>query len=394
MSQVDMDMEQSKPLAPMDPMLIGLVLTLLTFSTIMIASASMAVANDRFGNPLRITGHWLVYVPMGLTIIWGVSRIELSWLKAATLNWLLPLALLLMVLVLIPGLGLRLNGAQRWFSFLGFTLQPVELVKPVVILYMAYYLSSFPERLGRFRQGVMPMLLVLGVFSCLLLLQPDFGSTMLIIAVTVAMWFLGGVPLRHMSVMVVLVVAFAAIAIAVEPYRVTRFLSFTHPWDDKLNSGYQLVQSMIAYGSGGLTGVGLGQGVQKLFYLPEAFTDFIVAVIGEELGLVGTLSLVLLFALLIGRCFHLATKTDVLYERLVVLGCTMMIAVTFIINLGASSGLLPTKGMPMPFISYGGSALFGNCLLVGLILSVQRHLPVAHSKTKSAEYSPRMKATP
>ncbi|MDX8409959.1 MAG: putative lipid II flippase FtsW [Mariprofundales bacterium] len=380
------DITSSKPLAPMDPVLIGLVLILLTFSTVMIASASMAVADARFGNPFRIAGHWLAYVPMGLLIIWVVSRIELSWLKAATLNFLLPLALLLMVLVLVPGLGLRLNGAQRWFSFFGFTLQPVELVKPVVVLYMAYYLSSFPERLGRFRHGVMPMLIVLSLFACLLLLQPDFGSTMLIVAVTVALWFLGGVPLRHMSVMVVSVVAFAAVAIAAEPYRVKRFLSFTHPWDDKLDSGYQLVQSLIAYGSGGLTGVGLGQGVQKLFYLPEAFTDFIVAVIGEELGLVGTLSLVLLFALLIGRCFRLAMKTDVLYERLVVLGCSLMIALTFIINLGASSGLLPTKGMPMPFISYGGSALFGNCLLMGLILSVQRHLPANRKQSKPKVY--------
>jgi len=373
----------------MDPMLVGLVLSLLTFSTIMIASASMAVSDARFGSSWRIVGHWLVYVPMGLTIIWGVSRIELSWLKAATINWLLPLAIALMVLVLVPGLGLKLNGARRWFSLFGFTLQPVELVKPVIVLYMAYYLSSFPERLGQFRHGVMPMLLVLGVFSSLLLLQPDFGSTMLIVAVTVSLWFLGGVPLRHMIVMVISVVGFAAIAIAAEPYRVKRFLSFTHPWDDKLDSGYQLVQSLIAYGSGGLTGVGLGQGVQKLFYLPEAFTDFIVAVVGEELGLVGTLSLVLLFALLIIRCFKVATQSKVLYDRLVVIGCATMIALTFIINLGASSGLLPTKGMPMPFVSYGGSALFGNCLLMGLVFSVQRHLPARSKPIQSRAKSKR-----
>ena len=373
-----------KTLAPMDTMLVGIVLILLLFSTVMISSASMAVADTRYGDPLRIVSHWAVYVPVGLLIMWGVSCIEISWLKAATLSWLLPGALLLMVLVLIPGVGMRINGAQRWFSFAGFTLQPVELVKSVLVLYMAYYLSAFPERLGSFRTGLAPMLVVLVVFVALLLLQPDFGSSMLIVAATVGMWFLGGVSLRYMAMMVVTVFGFAAIAIASAPYRVKRFLSFIDPWDDPFGSDYQLAQSMIAYGSGGVSGVGLGQGVQKLFYLPESFTDFIVAVIGEELGLVGTLSLILLFALLVGRAIRIAMKSDVLYERLVVFGCTLMIAITFMINLGASSGLMPTKGMPMPFVSYGGSALFGNCLLMGLILSVQRHLPVNSKRAKAA----------
>ncbi len=373
-----------KTLAPMDTMLVGIVLILLLFSTVMISSASMAVADTRYGDPLRIVSHWAVYVPVGLLIMWGVSCIEISWLKAATLSWLLPGALLLMVLVLIPGVGMRINGAQRWFSFAGFTLQPVELVKSVLVLYMAYYLSAFPERLGSFRTGLAPMLVVLVVFVALLLLQPDFGSSMLIVGATVGMWFLGGVSLRYMAMMVVTVFGFAAIAIASAPYRVKRFLSFIDPWDDPFGSDYQLAQSMIAYGSGGVSGVGLGQGVQKLFYLPESFTDFIVAVIGEELGLVGTLSLILLFALLVGRAIRIAMKSDVLYERLVVFGCTLMIAITFMINLGASSGLMPTKGMPMPFVSYGGSALFGNCLLMGLILSVQRHLPVNSKRAKAA----------
>ncbi|MDQ6963907.1 MAG: putative lipid II flippase FtsW [Mariprofundales bacterium] len=373
-----------KPLAPMDTMLVGIILILLAFSMVMISSASMAVAATRYGNPLRIVSHWAIYLPIGLLIMWGVSSIELSWLKAATLTWLLPAALLLMLLVLLPGVGMRINGAQRWFSFAGFTLQPVELVKAVLVLYMAYYLSTFPERLHRLRTGLAPMLVVLMLFVTLLLLQPDFGSSMLIIGVSVGMWFLGGVPLRYMTGMVAVVVGFAAVAIASAPYRVKRFLSFVDPWDDPFGSDYQLGQSMIAYGSGGISGVGLGQGVQKLFYLPESFTDFIAAVIGEELGLIGTLTLILLFALLIGRCVWIAMQSEVLYERLVVLGSTMMIAITFMINLAASSGLMPTKGMPMPFVSYGGSALFGNCLLMGLILSVQRHLPVNSRRVKAA----------
>jgi len=375
-----------KSLLPMDTVLVGIVLILLVFSMVMISSASMAVADTRYGNPLRIAGHWALYVPVGLLIMWAVSCIDLSWLKAATLSWLLPAALLLMVLVLIPGVGMRINGAQRWFSFAGFTLQPVEMVKSVLVLYMAYYLSVFPERLGNWRTGLAPMSVVLVLFVMLLLMQPDFGSSMLLIGVCVGMWFLGGVPLRYMAGMLALVIGFAAVAIASAPYRVKRFLSFIDPWDDPFGSDYQLGQSMIAYGSGGISGVGLGQGVQKLFYLPESFTDFIVAVIGEELGLIGTLSLIALFALLIGRCFRIAMKSEVLYERLVVLGCTMMITMTFMINLAASSGLMPTKGMPMPFISYGGSALFGNCLLMGLILSVQRHLPADNMRSKAAPH--------
>lgn len=367
--------ERSASLAPMDGMLLGLMLILLGFGLVMISSASLAVADTRFGDPWRIVRHWLFYLPLGLLITWGVSRIDLSWIRAATLGWLMPAALALMMLVLIPGVGTRLNGARRWFSFAGLTLQPVELVKAVVVLYMAYYLAGFPERLSSLRNGLAPMLVVLIVFVGLLLLQPDFGSAMLIVAVSVGMWFLGGVPLRYMAGMVVSVILFAAAAIASAPYRVKRFLSFIDPWDDPYGSDYQLAQSILAYGSGGVDGVGLGQGVQKLFYLPESFTDFIAAVIGEELGLVGTLSLILLFALLIARCYRIAMKSRVLYERLVVLGCTMMLAFTFMINLGASSGLMPTKGMPMPFVSYGGSALLGDCLLMGLIFSVQRHLP-------------------
>ncbi len=373
----------SRSLAPMDGMLVAILLILLGFSMVMIPSASMAVADTRFGDPLRIVRHWALYIPVGLLIVWAVSCIDLSWIKAATLSWLLPSALLLMMLVLIPGVGMRINGAQRWFSLAGLTLQPVELVKSVVVLYMAYYLSVFPERLGSLRNGLAPMLTVLVVFVGLLLLQPDFGSSMLIVVVCVGMWFLGGVPLRYMAGMLLSVVVFAAIAIASAPYRIKRFLSFIDPWDDPFGSDYQLAQSIIAYGSGGVDGVGLGQGIQKLFYLPESFTDFIAAVVGEEFGLVGTVSLILLFALLIGRCYHIAMKSEDLYERLVVLGCAMMIAVTFMINLGASSGLMPTKGMPMPFVSYGGSALFGNCLLMGLILSVQRHLPVNSRKVSA-----------
>jgi len=279
----------------------------------------------------------------------------------------------MMVAVLVPGLGREINGAQRWLSLLGLTLQPVEILKPAVIIYMAYYMGSFPERLSTFSSGLAPMLVVLMVSLLLLVLQPDFGSAALLSAVSFCMWFVGGVPIRHLLLLLSTFIPLAVVVMIAEPYRMQRLTSFLEPWNDPYGSGYQLIQSMIAFGSGGLFGTGVGQGVQKLFYLPEVFTDFISASIGEELGLLGILSLITLFGLMLGRGIWLAIHTQEMFSRLLILGCIMILGVAFIINLGAAMGLLPTKGMPMPFVSYGGSALIGECVLLGLVLSVQRH---------------------
>jgi len=359
-------------IAPPDPVLSGVVLLLLLFSAVMIGSASLSVAEVRYGDSLRIISHWLVYIPIGIAIAWAVSTVHPDWWKAASLS-LLGLGFALMVAVLI--FGVKINGATRWFSLAGITLQPVELFKPAVVLYMAYYISAFPERLKNFSSGLAPMLVVLGMATLLLLLQPDFGNAALLVAACFCIWFVGGVPLTHLLSLVATTIPLVIITIIAEPYRVQRFLSFTDPWSDPYGSGYQLVQSMIAFGSGGLTGSGLGQGVQKLFYLPEAFTDFIAAVLAEELGLAGTLTLIILFATLIGRSLAIAMRAKETFARLLVLGCILLIAISCMINLGAVMGILPTKGMPIPFFSYGGSALFGNAVLLGLILSVQRHQP-------------------
>ncbi len=359
-------------IAPPDRIISGAVILLLLLSMVMIGSASLSVAEVRYGDPLRIISHWLVYIPIGLAMAWAVSSIHPDWWKAASLS-LLGLMLLAMIAVLI--FGVKINGATRWFSLAGITLQPVELFKPVIILYMAYYMSAFPDRLKSFSSGIAPMLVVLGIAAALLLIQPDFGNAALLVMVSFCIWFVGGVPIRHLLSLVVAVIPIGLIGILAEPYRAKRFFSFTDPWADPFGSGYQLVQSMIAFGSGGLSGSGLGQGVQKLFYLPEAFTDFIAAVLAEELGLAGTLTLILIFALLIGRGLQIAMRAKETFERLLALGCTLLIAISCMINLGAVMGILPTKGMPVPFFSYGGSALFGNCILIGLILSVQRHQP-------------------
>ncbi len=359
-------------LAPPDRIISGAVLLLILLSVVMIGSASLSVAEARYDNPLRIISHWLVYIPAGLLIAWGVSSVHPVWWKASTLS-LLGISLVVMVALLL--FGVNINGATRWFSLAGITLQPVELFKPMVILYLAYYMSAFPDRLKSFASGIAPMLVVVTMASVLLLLQPDFGNAALLVMVAFCMWFVGGVPIRHLFAMIAAVMPIGLIGIIAEPYRIKRLLSFTDPWADPFGSGYQLVQSMIAFGSGGLTGSGLGQGVQKLFYLPEAFTDFIAAVLAEELGLGGTLALILIFIVLVGRGLQIAMRAREPFERLLALGCTLLIAISCMINLGAVMGILPTKGMPIPFFSYGGSALIGNCILIGLILSVQRHQP-------------------
>jgi len=363
-----------KTLAALDPVLTGCVVALLSFSILMVYSTSISVAEVRYGDPFRIISHWLVYIPIGLLMMWSLSRIDVNWWRAVAVP-LLGLGFMLMVAVLIPGLGREINGAQRWFSFFGLTLQPVELMKPAVIVYMAYYMGSFPERLQRFSTGLAPMLVVLGVALSLLLLQPDFGSAVLLSSVCFALWFVGGVPLRHMCIMLLSFIPIVGLAVVAAPYRMLRLTSFMDPWDDRFGSGYQLVQSLMGFGSGGLFGTGVGQGVQKLFYLPEVFTDFISASIGEELGLAGILAILIVFSVLFSRAVWLALRTEDMFSRLLIIGCTVTLGTALMINLGAAMGLLPTKGMPMPFVSYGGSALFGECILLGLVFSVQRHLP-------------------
>ncbi|MDQ6958179.1 MAG: putative lipid II flippase FtsW [Mariprofundaceae bacterium] len=361
-----------KQLAPADPIMVSGVLLLVAVSLVMVASASMSVSEVRYGDAYRIIGHWMIYMPLGLLLMWWMSRIEVDWWRMAAMP-LLGLALLLLLLVL--GIGADINGARRWFSLSGLTVQPVELVKPVLVIYMAYYMARFPERLEQFSKGLAPMLVILVMTVLLLLLQPDFGNAALLVVLCLCMWFAGGVPMRHLLLLFACVVPVGMIILLAEPYRTRRLLSFLDPWADPLGSGYQLVQSMIAFGVGGLQGVGLGQSVQKLFYLPEPFTDFITAVLGEEFGLVGTLVLITLFGVILWRGMWLARHVKDTYQRLLVLGSVVLLTITFFINMGAAMGIMPTKGMPMPLLSYGGSALFGSCILLGLIFSVQRHLP-------------------
>jgi len=361
-----------KRLAPPDGLMLASILLLSILSMILVASASLGISEVRYHDPFRIIRHWAIYMPLGLLLMWGLSRVEVTWWRAMVLPLLLA-ALTLMILVLIPGIGTQINGARRWFSVAGLTLQPVEFLKPAVILYMAHYMSSFPDRLNRFSSGLAPMLLMLGIAMLLLLLQPDFGNAALLFAVCICLWFVGGVPILHLLSILSVFIPCGLFVMIAEPYRLKRLVSFVDPWSDPLGAGYQLIQSMLAFGAGGINGAGLGQGVQKLFYLPEPFTDFIAAVLAEELGFVGVMALMILFAILLGRGLYYSYAISEQFSRLLVLGCILLLGFSFSINMGAAMGILPTKGMPMPFISYGGSALFGSFLLIGVVFAVQRY---------------------
>jgi len=355
---------------PLDMWMLLSILALLLFSLIMVGSASLEVANVRFGSPWHILARWCLYMPVGLIVMWAISNVHPSWWEAMVMP-LLILGFIFLIAVLI--FGSNINGATRWFSVFGMTIQPIELIKPAFVLYLAYYMANHQERLTSFVNGLTPMLLMLAFMVGLLLGQPDFGNAALLMGISFCMWFVGGVPFRHLMGLFVAAIPVISVIVLSAPYRVARITSFMDPWADRFGSGYQLVQSQIAFGVGGITGAGLGQGVQKLFYVPESFTDFISSVIGEELGLMGILSLIAVFAVLLWRGFKVAKDADTTFTRLVALGCTLLLAAAFIINFGAAMGIFPTKGMPMPFVSYGGSALIGSCMLAGLIFSVQRH---------------------
>lgn len=364
---------------PMDPWLLLSVLALLMFSLIMVGSASLEVADVRYGSPWFILLRWCFYIPVGLLVMWLVSRVNPSWWEVLVMPLLMIGFISLLVLLVV---GNEINGAKRWFSVLGMTMQPIEFFKPIFVMYIAYYLANFQDRLQSFAHGLMPMLMMLVFAVGLLLGQPDFGNVALLMGVSFCLWLAGGVPLRHLLGLLIVGIPTLIIMIASAPYRMDRMMAFVDPWADRFGSGYQLVQSEMAFGVGGLFGAGLGQSVQKLFYLPESFTDFISAVIAEELGLAGILSLIMVFSLLCWRCFKISLEADKTFNRLLVLGCVLLLAAAFIINLGASMGIFPTKGMPMPFVSYGGSALIGNCILVGLVFSVQRHQKVRVSNKR------------
>lgn len=347
--------------------LIGLV----CFGLLMVASASMVISDKQFGYPFYYLFRQFAFLGVGLVVAIVASRFSVeTWQRYSP--FLLLLALLLLIAVLVPGIGHVVNGSRRWISFGVISLQVSEVVKLCFILYLASYISRYEEQIQTQFQGFIKPLAILGIVGVLLLMEPDFGSLAVLSMTVLIMLFLAGVRLMpFVGLFTFMVLAMSALAI-LSPYRLERLTTFLNPWHNAFGSGYQLTQSLIAFGRGGFFGVGLGNSIQKLFYLPEAHTDFIFAVVAEELGLIGELLLILLFFIVVYRIFLIGRRSDDLYGAFVCYGGSLWLSLQTLINIGVNTGLLPTKGLTLPFISYGGSSLLVNCLLIGIISRISK----------------------
>jgi len=358
-------------LLPLDLQLWIEVLLLIILGLVMIYSASFVMSFQKTGDTAHYVKRQFVWIILGIVAMASFSRIPYdSYRDYARLTLLLGLVSLL--LVLVPGVGVKLNNARRWFSVGYFSIQPAEFVKVAWIVYLSASLSVRQERLKKIGVGFLPHMFWCGAISFLLLLEPDFGTTFVISLLTFLMLTVAGVPIRHLLILMPAASAGFYYFVYQVPYRWERITAFINPWTDPLDSGYQLIQAWIAVGSGGLWGKGLGAGHQKLFYLPESFTDFIMAVIGEELGFLGIVIVCLLFFFLFWTGLQISRKAPDAYGALLALGLTILLGSQALLNMGVVLGLVPTKGMPLPFISYGGSAFTANCVAVGILMNIAK----------------------
>jgi cell division protein FtsW len=354
-----------------DLWLLFAVAALLGLGVVMVFNVSYFHAGERYGDPFVFFRKHLVALLIGAVGMTLLSRARTDWLE----RWAAPLLLASLaglVLVLVPGIGVERGGARRWLVLGGFSLQPSELAKPAVVLFLAHWISRHRQALGERWTASVPVLLIVGLSTVLVLAQPDFGAAAILSALLLAMLFAGGARATHLLALAAPGGALLLLAAVAAPYRVLRLLSFRDPCQDSLGSGFQLCQSLIAFGSGGLTGVGLGQSRQRLFFLPEMHTDFIFAFVGEELGLLGALVVLVLFAVVAARGLRIAIRHPDPFASLLAFGLTLVIVLSAVVNVGVVLGMLPTKGLPLPFVSYGGSALLGAMLGAGVLTSLSR----------------------
>jgi cell division protein FtsW len=359
----------SIPQRRIDPLILGITLALSLGGLVMVFSASGVVAETKHMDSTYYLQRQIVWMFLGFVVLLVGAQVPYGEWK----RWVPLICVSCMVgLLLVLAIGPQINGSRRWLTFGFFSIQPTEMAKLAVVLYLASFLSNPNRRVTDWMRGFLPPIVIVGSLCGLILVEPDLGSTVVISLVFVCMMYLAGARLRHLVYLgIPLVMGFLSL-ILMSPERWERFTTFVNPFQDRQGAGYQLVQSIIALENGGFWGVGLGQGKQKLLYLPEGHTDFVLALIGEELGLIGTVGLMALFAVLVCKGFRVAALAPDVFGRYLALGITLLLGIQALINAGVVSGMLPTKGLTLPLVSYGGSSLLTTMLAIGILLSIAR----------------------
>ncbi len=357
------------PPIPYDHWLILIVISLISIGLLMVASASIAISDHQ---PFYYLYRQLVGLTLGVLVGSIVMQFEIAtWQKVTGI--MLIGVMFLLILVLIPGIGHVVKGSARWVGIGPFRIQASEIAKFVVVIYIAGYCFRRNAEIRKNITGFIKPLGLLGIISLLLLREPDFGATVVIMTTALGMMFLAGMRIQHFLLLFIFVAIALSVLAIIEPYRVERLTTFLNPWENPYNSGYQLTQSLIAFGRGGWLGVGLGNSIQKLFYLPEAHTDFVFAVIGEEFGLVGAFVIIALFASLVFRIFWIGRKAQQLgkhFAGFMAYGFGLWIAIQFMVSIGVNTGVLPTKGLTLPLVSYGGNSMLISCVLIAMLLRI------------------------
>lgn len=362
-------MQRSRP--SLDLIMLGVTLVLLLIGVVMVHSASTVLSEKNFGDPYYFAKRQVMWATLGVIGMLLLSRYDYHQLRALAPK-LAVAAFLFLVVVLIPGVGKNVNGSQAWLGIGSFGVQPSEFAKLVMVIFLAHFLADSEDRMQSFMRGFLPPLFLSLVAVGLIMLEPDLGQSVVIMGATIILLYAAGARLRHLSTLAGAgLVAFGAL-VAIAPYRMDRITAFLNPWKDPLGTGYQIIQSLYALGSGGMLGLGLGQSRQKYLYLPEPQTDFVFSILGEELGFLGAVTILSLFALLIWRGFRTAMFAPDAFGSLLAAGITGMIAVQVLVNVGVVSGSIPATGVTLPFISYGGSSLTLMLAGMGILLNISR----------------------
>ncbi|HEY4745624.1 MAG TPA: putative lipid II flippase FtsW [Desulfuromonadaceae bacterium] len=364
-----------KKLEEYDLIIMLMAIALTCFGVVMVYSASSVMAAKRFHDGFFFLKRQGLFALLGFTVMVVVMRIDYHAWKQLAVPALL-LCLVLLGMVLIPGIGGKAGGSSRWIKLPGFNLQPSEMAKLALIMYMAYSLDKKQDKVKSLTAGFIPYMIVLMFLICFLVLQPDLGGALTLAAVAMTMLFAAGTRLTYIISMFLLALPLLAIKLS-RGYHKGRIDAFLNPWSDPEGKGFQIIQSWLALGTGGVFGQGLGEGKQKLFYLPEAHTDFILSVVGEELGFLGVGVIIGMFFLLVQRAMRIAVAAPDTFGRFLALGIAVLFGIEATVNMGVVTGLLPTKGLALPFISYGGSSLLISLFAVGILLNISSGLKIS-----------------